>query len=171
MILTAHLLSGAAIVAKTQNPFLGFLFAFLSHYFLDLLPHQEYSIENIRKLQGHPLKSQKTFPFFFLSKDTIKLWKESFFDFLKVALDFSLGVLIIFILSENLLLSLSGGFFAVLPDGLTFLSIILPKNKLLKKHYFFHREKVHYLGNKKIPSLWKILTQVFVIFTAIFLLL
>ena len=42
MILTPHILVGAAIGTKTDNLWLVFVFGWLSHYALDALPHWEY---------------------------------------------------------------------------------------------------------------------------------
>ncbi|MFC1629620.1 hypothetical protein ACFL11_00100 [Patescibacteria group bacterium] len=151
MILTAHILTGAAIVTKTQNPFLGLLFAFLSHYLLDFLPHNDYSekLKNIKE----------------------RRWKKSFFDFSLVILDFSFGVLLVFLFSKNLFLSLVGGFFAVLPDTFSLLHFLFHKNKLLNKYYIFQKEKLHYFNNKKVSVFWQTLVQASVILISIFFLL
>ncbi len=78
MVLTSHILAGAAIATRINNPILGFVLAFLSHYFLDFIPHREYLIKNVKEKQ----------------------WSKSYFDFLKIALDISLGVLIIIFLTN-----------------------------------------------------------------------
>ncbi len=161
MILTPHILAGAAIATNISNPFLGLILAFLSHYFLDFIPHREYSIKNIKKRQ----------------------WQKSFFDSLKIALDIFLGILIILFLTKKLFLAFTGSFFALLPDGFTLLFLIFPENKFLKKHYFFHSKKVHFFkdetnnftntnsnsNNKKIPLIWRILSQILTIIISILL--
>lgn len=139
MILTVHILTGAAIAAKTQNPILGFLFAFLSHLILDFFPHKEYSIKNIFE----------------------KSWHKSKKDFFKIAFDVIFGFLIIFIIlllkNKNLPLNLwqfffqnqliiLGGVIAVLPDILTLLFILLPSVTPLKSFNNFHL-KIHYFKN------------------------
>jgi len=146
MIATPHLLIGAAIVSKIKFLPLAFLLAFLSHYFLDFLPHWEYSHENIKE----------------------RRWKNSFSDFLKVALDISLGVLLIFIFSKNWPLAVVGGFFAILADGPMFINLIFP-NKLLKIFEDFH-QKIHFFENKKISIFWRIFSQVVIVLIAISLL-
>ena len=145
MILSAHILTGAAILSKTTNPILGFLFAFLSHYLLDFLPHREYSIDNILK----------------------KEWKQTKNEFLKVFLDVFIGFLIVLIVLflknkgemdiwrfyfQNLPIFL-GGFLGILADGLTFLYLLLPKSKFLETLHNFHR-KIHFLNsrNKLSPN-------------------
>jgi len=47
MILTTHMLAGAAAASKISNPFLALPLALLSHYLCDFLPHNDYSIINI----------------------------------------------------------------------------------------------------------------------------
>lgn len=120
MILFCHILAGAAIAAKIQIIPLALLLAFLSHYVLDFIPHWEYSIDNIFE----------------------KRWKAAKFDFLKILMDFGFGILLIFIFSKNQPIILAGAFFAILPDGLTLIGLLLPNN-LLKIHDKFHRELVH----------------------------
>jgi len=70
VLLTPHILAGVAIVTLTPNPILGLIFVLLSHYFLDLFPHKEYTIKTIRAGQ----------------------WSKSLPDFLKVFLDIILGL-------------------------------------------------------------------------------
>ena len=146
MILLVHMLLGATIGSKVSNIFLAITLAFLSHYFLDFLPHIEYPIENINKNQ----------------------WRKAIPDFLRVALDFFIGALLIFIFSK---LALPAGrqaivytcaFFAILPDGLTILEYVFP-NRILKFHSYIHRKKIHLLRDKKIPIFWRIFSQATVV--------
>lgn len=150
MVLTPHLLVGAAIVSKIKFLPLALLLAFLSHYLLDFLPHWE---PNLEDSVGY-IKRGK--------------WKKAFPGALKVLSDFFLGLLIIFIFSKNLPLAMAGGFLGILPDGFMFLSLISP-NKLLKLHDRFD-QRIHFPKNKKIPLFWGIFTQVLVIVVAIYFL-
>lgn len=143
MILASHFLVGAAIAVKLNNIAFAIPLAFLSHYFLDSFPHQEYSIKNIKE----------------------RNWSKSFFDFLKIILDFLTGVLLIAFFSNNYFLAFLGGFFAILPDGLIFLQLIMP-NKLLKNHFSFH-EKFHFFRNKKNP----LITALGIFFQASFIII
>ncbi|MBA7602706.1 hypothetical protein ES703_09802 [subsurface metagenome] len=149
MILTCHLLAGAAIAANISNPILALCLAFLSHYFLDALPQYEYSVENIKK----------------------RHWHKSFFDFFKVFLDIAFGALLIFLFSENTLLIFAAAFLAILPDSFTLLAIIFQKNKFLNKHWEFHQKINDITRNKKIPLFWRIFSQVLVVLITIFFLL
>jgi len=138
MILLAHLLFGATIASYIKNSILAVVLAFFSHYLLDFLPHAEYSISN-----------KKTAIF-------------------KIAVDFCLGILLIYILSDNLFIIYVCAFVAIIPDGLTVLSRFLP-NKFFSWYNNLHSKKIHFLKYKKIPIFWRIFSQVLVV--AIFLIL
>lgn len=146
MVLTPHLLVGAAIATNIKFLPLALVLAFLSHYFFDFFPHWEYSIENIKQ----------------------KLWKKSLPEFLKVFLDISIGAFLIFIISKNFFLAGTGGFFAILPDGLILLVLIFP-NKLLTLHNAFMR-RIHFFKDKKISPFWGIFSQSLIIAVAIYFL-
>jgi len=145
MVLACHLLYGAALASKINHP-LVLVLAFLGHYFLDLFPHQEYSVENINQ----------------------RRWRKSFFDFLKIGIDLLAGVLLVFIFIEGNLLVYSSLFLAVLGDGLILINLIFP-NKFLAIHDSFH-QKIHFLKDKKISPLLRILTQILVGFFAFYFL-
>ena len=138
MILLVHMLFGSAIGAIIKNPFLAIVLAFLGHYFLDLFPHIEYNIDNIQR----------------------KIWGKALPDLLKVLLDFSLAVLIIFFISKNSFIIYICGFIALIPDGLTLISYAFP-NKIMARHDYIHTQKIHYLTRqKKFPIFWRIATQI-----------
>ncbi len=147
MILTCHLLIGALIATKIKIVPLAFLFAFLSHYLLDFIPHSEYSIKNIQE----------------------KKWKKCLPDFLKIILDLSLGILLVLILSENQPIIFIGALFATLDDAFGLFGLIF-SNRLLKIYYGFHC-KIHFLKNKKISPFWRIFSQVLTALTAVYFLL
>ena len=151
MVLTTHLLVGAAIASKVFNPALALPLAFLSHYPLDLAPHTEYEIKNIQKAR----------------------WHRSFFDFLKVFLDIFFGILLISLFSNGNPIIFAAALLAIVPDGLELLNIIFPNYKPLTLHQKFHTA-IHRVCNpevKKISPLWGIIIQIVVIVIAIFLLL
>ncbi len=142
MLLGPHILVGAAVAASTTNVFLGLLFAFLSHFVLDRIPHWEYSIE--------PLKQIKTRG----TKYCVPILR-------RIALDATLGLIVLLVatgLSRNdtsLWLYIFGGGFGVLADGLSFLLFLAPKNailsKFLKSFYALH-QKIHF-NKKAMPPL------------------
>ncbi len=151
MVLAVHIIVGAAIVGKTKNPLLGLFLAFLSHYIIDFLPHQEYSIINIKN----------------------RAWRKSLFDFLKVFIDMTLGFATIILISKNIGLALLGGFLGIVPDGLTLLFLLFPEANVLKKHFNVHRTVFHLPSlrlKEKYASLFRISVQVIVSIIALFFL-
>jgi len=149
MLLTPHILTGVAIIILVQNPILGLIFVLLSHYFLDIFPHTEYIIKNIRAGQ----------------------WSRSLPDFLKVFLDIVLGLTIVFFITGYSPLILLACAVSLFPDGLTLLYYIFPANKLFKRHMKIHVAINAVCENKKIPGFLGIISQVIVITVAIYLLI
>jgi len=152
MILSVHLLTGAAIATRVQNPILGLLLAFLSHFVLDFIPHREYAT-----FPGDPIKER---------------WKGKLTTILKIAVDFLIGVSILLILSKNKILALSGGFLAISPDfdSIAFIFPDLLKIPPFRMFFYFHLGPLHFLRNKKIPFFWEIFSQAAIFFIAISLL-
>ena len=148
MTLLVHLLFGAAIGSAVNNIPLAIILAFLSHYFLDIIPHIEYPMENIEKKQ----------------------WRKILPDALKIILDFCLGILFISIFSNSFgqQIIYICTLLAILPDGLTLLNHFAP-NIILDVHDKFHK-KIHFLENKKISAFWRINSQVLVVIVSILLL-
>lgn len=150
MILTPHLLVGAALAAKIHPLALAAILALLSHYLLDAVPHWDYSTRAVIE----------------------KRWRNSLPVFLKIFFDFLLGIFVIFMLAKNVPLAFAGAFFAVLPDAITPLFIILfSGNKLLQKHHFLHDRICHWFRGKKIPLLWKLTSQIIIAVLAIWAIL
>ena len=147
MILIIHLLVGAAIATNINFLPLALLLCFLSHYLLDALPHNDPTLKKIKE----------------------KNWRNSFKDFLTILVDFSLGILLIFLFSKNFSLALVGALIATLPDIFTFLNLISP-NKVFGRIQDFHI-KIHFPNDKKISFFWKLFSQTSVIAIAIFFLL
>ncbi|MBL7150071.1 MAG: hypothetical protein ISS84_00345 [Candidatus Pacebacteria bacterium] len=151
MIATPHLLIGAAIVSKIKFLPLAFSLAFLSHYFLDFIPHVDYSAKNIYENIYE------------------KKWKKFFPDFLKIILDISLTFFLILIFSKNQPIIFVGAFLAILGDGLNFLNFVFPNNRILEIHYNLH-QRIHFYENKKISFFWRIFSQIVIVLIAIFFL-
>ncbi len=121
MILTAHLLVGAAIGSKIHIFWAVSIIALASHFFLDSLPHWEY----------HPGLKDGTIP------------KRNIFSFvIKLTIDFAVGLFLVIFFSwhsPNLIFVVLGAFVSILPDGFIFLHFALKT--------FFRREP---LAIKKI---------------------
>jgi predicted metal-dependent hydrolase len=147
MILLVHMLFGTAIGSLTNNIYLGIIFALLSHYFADLIPHMEYldsvelSIKNI--VEG-------------------KI-KRYLIDAIKVSIDFFLGIIAIYWLAGTNLILYIYAFVAILPDGFTVISAIFP-SPIFAAHDTFHTQWMHYLTKKKkFSRFWKTFSQICVI--------
>src|SRR3989344_1574704 len=153
MILLAHMLFGAAIGSLATNPFIAVVLAFLSHYFLDLFPHIEYltSTENsIRKLKTKHLEQYLP-------------------DVAKTLIDFCLGLVMVAIFSPHPLSYLCA-LVAVIPDGLTIVTLLFP-SPILEKHHIIHTQKIHYLTKKKhFPIFIRIMTQVIALLVSVMIL-
>lgn len=143
MILTVHLVTGAALASEIQPLPLALLLSFLSHYLLDSLPHpNEYSINNIKE----------------------KKWRKSLPDFLKIGLDVSVGLLIISVLTDRQPAIYSAALLAGLPDFFTFSSLVFPRR--LTWHEKLHK-KIHFAKDKKILFFWRFFIQATALATAL----
>ena len=150
MLLTPHILAGAAIITKVQNPVLGLFLVLLSHYFLDCLPHQkEYTIRNIVE----------------------RRWGKSLPDFLKVFSEIIFCFWVIFFITDRNPVILLSIVFAVIPDSFTLLHHLFPSNKMLQGHQKIHCAINNFFQNEKISPFWGVASQVLVVFIALFLLL
>ena len=155
MILTPHIIIGAAIGAKTHNLGLIIILGLLSHVILDKIPHWDYTFSNI------------------LNFPRTKNFKMLTIDLIKIAIDGLIGLLIVFlILWQKKLLNFShlpfillGIFISVLPDIiLGFLILFVPPH-LSGKYFAFHHKYLHFKHKQKegkftFPGL---LTQILVI--------
>jgi len=152
MIFVIHFAAGILIALKIKSLLFVILLAFLSHYFLDFLPHPEYSVLNIRN----------------------KKWKKTKLEFLKVFIDLGLGLILIifshYLARADYFLLFIAVFFAILPDILNVSKLLLFNNRFLKYHFNFH-QIFHFPDNKKI-SFWKsIFIQFLVILVGFYILL
>lgn len=144
MILTSHILAGAALGANTNNPALIALGAVALHFALDAVPHWDYDIYSSKTKTA-----------------------------LKVSADLAMaGIVMLFLIwhmpSEQQINALIGGFFGVLPDGFLLISYIFKNNyldKYAKFHDFWHGLIVP--KGRKSPFIWGFGVQAVVIFTVI----
>lgn len=138
------MLFGAAIGAVIKNTVLAIILALLGHYFLDLFPHVDYSVDNLKN----------------------KVWNKALPEMIKIALDISSAFLIIFLISNNNLIIYICAIVALIPDSMTLASKLWP-NKLFDVHDYVHTKKVHFLKYKKISNFWRVLTQVVAVLVSI----
>lgn len=152
MILTPHILAGAAITSQMPHPVLGLAAAVLSHYALDSVRHAEYSIKPIKYLR------QRDFG-------------RGLPPVIKIVLDLSVAFTILFLVSTlfdyPLMLVLLGGIAGALPDGLNVIRMLLGNRpKILRGEYIFH-QSIHFDKLKKYNPFWGYLWQALVVISAV----
>jgi len=139
MILTSHLLAGAAIGSRVHDWWAVAALSMASHYLLDAIPHSQYKVRFLKS------KSSR---------------KEVIIDLFKIAVDFASGfffVAFIGIKSLNFPYMMFGMAMAVLPDFLQFL-YYFQKNKLLEiftqvhDYFAFEKNQIFAWQNALIPA-------------------
>ncbi len=143
MILTPHMLVGAAIGSQVSNPWLAFCFGLLSHYLIDLLPHWDY-LQEVKVSNPSHIK--------------------------KVMADLLIGAIAVLVLTwpePNKLIIFVAVAASILPDFMNGIYLNF-KTWGLKHHSIFHN-KIHIF---KGLSFWQgILTTIIVSFLAIFMII
>ena len=131
MILAIHAITGAVLASESQNIWAAAVIGLVSHYFLDSIPHIEYKIQDIQ--HGN--------------------FRSAIKEFITVFIDLATALLVIIFFVYNfsyhqIILTLTGAFFAILPDGLVFWDYCIKnkgKNiftKFLDEHNQIHA-KIH----------------------------
>lgn len=115
MILSPHIITGAALGANFHNSYLLPLAAIVLHHLLDKIPHYDYQIKPFSSIVA-----------------------------LKIFLDISIGTLAVLAMSLffnpdiDLTYAFIGMFFGTLPDAILLASFIFTGNELLLKYQKFH---------------------------------
>lgn len=139
MTLTTHAILGAAAAELfPQHAALAFSAAFLSHFVLDAIPHQDYNLESYveDRSPAHDVRKMDMIigPAF---------WR----DLKKIALDCLLGFALVAILFDStdkiLALALLGAVGGVLPDALQFIFFKFKHQPLLALEKFHVRIQEH----------------------------
>ncbi|TSD04208.1 MAG: Uncharacterized protein Athens071412_787 [Parcubacteria group bacterium Athens0714_12] len=133
MIISPHLIVGAAIGAKTNNLGLIIILGLISHLILDKIPHWDYAVF-------------KNLEIFKKSRNLEYLLKP----FLKMFIDGFVGLIIVFLLIvfknipfNKLLFIGLGIFFSILPDiALIFSNLFIPE-KDNTRYFLFHEKYLH----------------------------
>lgn len=129
MIITPHLLIGAAIGFNLQSLWAIFVFSLISHFVADKIPHWEYDASSLENKKG------------------VLIF------FLKVAVDIGLGGLLLFYLlyQQNAWpYAVFGAFVSALPDFPLLLCYFFPDSKLLTRYKKFHCDNHLEQNHKKI---------------------
>ncbi|TSC53869.1 MAG: hypothetical protein LiPW39_20 [Parcubacteria group bacterium LiPW_39] len=153
MVLTPHLLIGAAIGSKFEKTrWLVFLIiaSLFSHYLLDTIPHAEYNVDALAD----------GFNFNFAVAG------------LKVFWDLFIGLSAVFFLSQkkrNLYFILIGAIAAILPDVIIFMSWQIDNLNFLN-YLVALGHKIHYPENSSVALPIGLMTQIIVSFIAVIIL-
>jgi len=149
MFLVIHVLLGALIGVSFSSASLVFALAFVSHFFLDVIPHWDNNFDLASFKKSFEVKINKSLVFTVLADFFLAL-------FLSFLLFDILGNWLVFV----------GAFAAMLPDILK-LGYFTPlkRNKWYRKHLLFHAHI-----QKEVPLGIGILTQVVTVLILIYLL-
>lgn len=152
MLLATHAIVGAAVGRFfPKYPFLAFIFAFISHFLIDAIPHWDYPLKSFTRDKNNP-------------KDLMKAdmpWSKNFIrDLVIIAIDLISGLILalyIFETTEFNSAILWGALGAVLPDALQFVYFKLrvePFRTIHRFHMWVQRQgENHILENHNLAGL------------------
>ena len=135
MILTTHASVGAALATiMPNNPVLGFVIGFGSHFILYSIPHWDYKLRSSRRNKQKPLTND------------IIIGKDFYKDLVKIGLDATLGLVLSlfflgFLQQQLILMILCGAIGGMTPDFLQFVYFKWrhePLISLQKFHIWMH---------------------------------
>lgn len=138
MTLTAHAITGAALASLVPDqPLVGFVIGFASHFVLDAIPHWDYKLNSKKEDSNNHMNDDMV-----INKDFLK-------DILKISFDGILGLLLSLIVFNfyfkfPTLVVLSGVIGAMMPDALQFVYMKWrhePLISLQKFHLWIHADK------------------------------
>ena len=141
MILVTHAIIGATVAfALRENPLIGFLAAFASHFAADAIPHWEYRIISLERNATDYLSSR------------FAIGKNFAYDILRAGTDcaFGVGIPTLIVSSqspENIWIVLWGAAGGVLPDFLQLVYFLFPNSPLRfvqRFHHFIHAKQRMY---------------------------
>lgn len=175
MLITTHVVVGAAIGFYSGNVFAGFLIGWLSHYLLDALPHFDRGSIHLKKTG--PVYLNSFFGVFKEKKQKISGGKLSAKEWAIIIPDIAATILIIgflfwFFPLENFILIFAGAAGAVSPDVLSAIFFFWPKAGQ-KLPTFYQYQKLHHFFHWTVNqnnAIWGILIQIFILLGAIVLL-
>ncbi|MDX9893433.1 MAG: hypothetical protein RB292_03390 [Patescibacteria group bacterium] len=145
MYLTIHAAAGALIGTYVENSLISFIVGFMSHFFLDMLPHKDGEL---------PTKTHS-------AKALRKLYFSKIVGL--IYFDISMAIIVAGALFTNNIQFLTkpiiwGMIGAILPDVFQALSFFFAKNKILRKFNEFHNF-IHYSPQQPISFINGHLTQ------------
>lgn len=135
MVLTPHAIVGATITSFFKlNPFTAFVAGFLSHFFIDLIPHWDYRLKSARLDEACPINND------------VVIGSDFYIDLVKTGFDASLGLalsLVLFTVGGGISLwpIVFGAIGGIAPDALQFAYMKYRREPLLslqRTHILFH---------------------------------
>ncbi len=162
MVLTPHSIAGAAIASFFKlNPFTAFFAGFLSHFFLDAVPHWDYKLKSEYKDLENPMNGD------------LIIGRDFYFDLVKIGFDALLGLsLAVFFfnfgLGVSLEIVLAGVIGALAPDALQFVYTKWRKEPLIslqRTHLLF----INFFQKKIESPFWGLSMYCFVVVLFLFL--
>lgn len=153
MILTPHILAGAAIGSKFSSPEIVAVLSILAHFAMDVIPHYEYRIDAMKNARG-------------------KINKQCLANILKIGADFLIGASLatLFIWpSPQKYMMIAGAAGALLPDLLLFLHYQNRNLPIVRQIAAFH-QRIHWFKKIARPNFLGLATQIAVTTLAIMLL-
>jgi len=152
MILSVHAVFGAAVAGMVpSHPMAGFVLGFASHFVLDAIPHRDYDLISVESGPG------KKFQLVDLLQKKFALIRDMFL----VSFDALIGFCLAFVFFFNPVhpfIFFIGAFAALIPDGLTFLYLLL-KHKPLGHFFDFHVSFIHTKLTLKLNQITGIILQ------------
>lgn len=152
MILSVHATFGAAVASMVpSHPVAGFVLGFASHFVLDAIPHRDYDLISVEIGQDKKLRPI----------DLIQKKFSLIRDIVLVSFDALVGLCLAFLFFFNPVypfIFFLGAFAALIPDGLTFLYLIL-KHKPLGHFFDFHASVIHTKITPKLNQATGVLLQ------------
>src|SRR3990167_10207482 len=153
MYLTVHAAAGVLIGSYINSSPISFLVGFISHFFLDMLPHRDGNFPR----HGHSAKSLSKLYF-------NKIVSLIYFDVcLAIVVAGMLFTNNYYFLDQSIIWGMIG---AILPDVFQALSFFWKKNRFFKKFNEFHNF-LHYTPEKQISFVVGNLTQIITLFILI----
>ncbi|MFA6098432.1 MAG: hypothetical protein WCV50_00655 [Patescibacteria group bacterium] len=128
MIILAHTVTGCIIGQQIENPFLGSLASFSSHFLLDKWPHWNFEPKNLS------------------ARELAKLIPDAICSIL-------IYIAFLAIFPERIISITLAVFFSLLPDMLTAAKFFAKGRRIFKKLYFFHGLMQHEFHGRFATSL------------------
>lgn len=161
MILTTHVIAGAALAAAVPNrPMLAFVASAASHFLLDAIPHWDYKLRSSRKDKDNPLNND------------IVVGRDFWFDLIKISVDALVGLALGWFFFHSfftgqlaVLTFVAGAIGGLLPDALQFAYFKFRSpwlTALQRFHYWIHADYA-----RKLKPAVGIITQTLLVTTII----